>query len=63
MPLNSMELERANSRLTELRRRLNDGKSHDVQEMQREFMLLTEVVTAMLHVLDRAIAEPGRPSR
>jgi hypothetical protein len=57
MPLNSLELERANSRLNELRRRLNDGKAHPPAETQQELLLLTEVVTSMLHVLDRMIAK------
>jgi hypothetical protein len=63
MPLNSMELERANTRLAELRRRLNEGKPDDVADIQREILLIVDVVTSMLHVLDRTIAETKRQSR
>jgi len=63
MPLNSMELERANTRLAELRRRLNEGKPDDVADIQREILLIVDVVTSMLHVLDRTIAETNRQSR
>ena len=63
MPLNSMELERANTRLGELRRRLNEGQPKDLADIQREILLIVDVVTSMLHVLDRAVAETKRTSR
>lgn len=63
MPLNSMELERASTRLAELRRRLNDGQAKEAADIQREVLLIIDVVTAMLNVLDRTVAAVKRPSR
>jgi len=63
MPLNSMELERASQRLADLQRRLNAGKGESIEELQREIVLLTDVVASMLHVLDRALGEIKRSSR
>lgn len=63
MPLNSMELERAGQRLADLQRRLNAGKGESIEELQREIVLLTDVVASMLHVLDRALGEIKRSSR
>jgi len=63
MPLNSMELERASQRLADLQRRLNASKGESIEELQREIVLLTDVVASMLHVLDRALGEIKRSSR
>jgi len=63
MPFNSMELERASQRLADLQRRLNAGKGESIEELQREIVLLTDVVASMLHVLDRALGEIKRSSR
>ena len=63
MPFNSMELERASQRLADLQRRLNAGKGESIEELQREIVLLTDVVASMLHVLDRALGEIKRASR
>lgn len=58
-----MELERASQRLADLQRRLNAGKGESIEELQREIVLLTDVVASMLHVLDRALGEIKRSSR
>lgn len=63
MPLKVVELERANARLAELRRRLNAPGSHDIADVQRDLLLLADCVTSMLHVLDKTVAEMKRPSR
>ena len=63
MPFNSMELERASQRLADLQRRLNASKGESIEELQREIVLLTDVVASMLHVLDRALGEIKRSSR
>lgn len=60
MPLNSIELERANTRIADLQRRLHVGKPESLGELQREIGLLTEVVASMLHVLDRTVEEAKR---
>ena len=63
MPLNTMELERANQRLADLQRRVNASKGESLEELQREIVLLTDVVASMLHVLDRALSEIKRSPR
>lgn len=63
MPLNSMELERANQRLADLQRRVNASKGESLEDLQREIVLLTDVVASMLHVLDRALSEIKRSPR
>jgi|GEM_PF-2557618 len=63
MPLNSMELERANQRRADLQRRVNASKGELLEELQREIVLLTDVVASMPHVLDRALSEIKRSPR
>lgn len=63
MPLNTMELERANQRLADLQRRVNASKGESLEDLQREIVLLTDVVASMLHVLDRALSEIKRSPR
>lgn len=60
MPMDSLELDRASQTLSELRRRLNGAKAETIDDVQREILMLSEVVSAMLHVLDRTVAEAKR---
>lgn len=63
MPLNLLELERANAKCADLQRRLHADAIPDVAELQRNIVSLTEILASTLHVLDRVVGELNRTKR